>query len=619
MTYGLRFVESMDGSLEGINDAGIETFAGKRLASLAREQAQNSLDARDPNAQGPVEVEYELQPIPKTELPGATDLAKAIDSALDYWSQPTRHHRKTIDILQRAKRTLARSTIEILRISDRNTTGLRDSDKVQEGDWYSLTKASGVSLKGEDALGSYGIGKNVFWLNSALRTVFFSTRDIEKKCAFQGVTKLVSHPIEVDGRSALSRSIGFYGVTKGFEPIRQRKEIPQRFRVTGTGTDIYVAGFEYPEDWEQGLITAFAKNFFVAFHQDLLRVRIGKHEISAATIAPIIEGLAAGDDDEYRALKDYFDCITSPEAREFTATLPHIGKTTLRLLLREGASKRIAMFRATGMMIYEQSRFRTPLEFAGVCICDDPEGNKFLRKLEPPSHDAWEPERGEERRKEAKDAIKELRAWLRTCVQELYPTSDHTTLDVPDLERYLPDEEDDEPLDHHPGEKEGDPRISEEKLLEGRIKRSRTRPGNGSDSGPGDDNGSDSGDENGGNGGDRGSKGGPTADEQEIALPLRIFMDPTSDDRYVVHGMFPQSGRYAIYLYAVGDDGRQDPIELIKPRLQNSQGRWTQASRKSPNAIGPFSIHQGGPIQLDFRIVGSTPLTLVSKVTKHGK
>lgn len=71
MAYGFRFVESMDGSLEGISDAGIETFAGRRLASLAREQAQNSLDAKNPLAQGPVEVEYRLFALDRHEFPGA--------------------------------------------------------------------------------------------------------------------------------------------------------------------------------------------------------------------------------------------------------------------------------------------------------------------------------------------------------------------------------------------------------------------------------------------------------------------------------------------------------------------------------------------------------------------
>lgn len=620
MAYGLRFVQSMDGSLEGINDAGIETFAGKRLASLAREQAQNSLDAKNPKAKGPVEVEYQLFALDRAHFPGADDLAAAIDASLKYWSEPVRRHSKTLGILQKAKRMLARDQIKMLRISDRNTTGLLGSDKVEQGDWYSLTKASGVSLKGEDALGSFGIGKNVFWLNSALRTVFFVTQDLKKKDAFQGVTKLVSHPIVNRGKQVgITRSVGFYGVCDGFQPIRERNKIPKPFRVDGVGTDIFLAGFEPFEDWEKGLIAAFAQNFFAAFHQDLLRVRIGQHEISAATIAPIIEGLAGKDGEGFRELRDYFDCMKSREAKEFVKDLPNIGRAKLRLLLREGAKKRIAMFRATGMMIFEQAHFRTPLEFAGVCICDDPAGNKFLRKLEPPSHDAWEWERNEEEPAAAREAVNALRSWLRKCVQELYPEAEAGAIDVPDLERYLPDEEEEEPLDAPSGEAEGDPVPNEEKILDGKFRKAR-EPGaqTYADDGMGDDEGDAGGkDQNEGEGGDKGSKGGDSGGETEISVPLRIFMDPASDSRYLIVGELPERGRYAIYLFAYGDDGRRDTIQIEKPRKRTAERKWSAIPRKGASALGPIVAEGKTAVQIEFKLPSGMPLTLGTRVTKY--
>lgn len=620
MTYGFRFVESMDGSLEGINDAGIETFAGKRLGSLAREQAQNSLDAKNHAAAGPVEVEYRLTVVDRAEFPGVDELGRAIDASIKYWSEPARRHTKTLSILQKAKRTAAREQIKVLRISDRNTTGLLASDKVEEGDWYSLTKASGVSLKGDDALGSFGIGKNVFWLNSALRTVFFSTQDLEKKNAFQGVTKLVSHPIIEKGKQiGVTRSIGFYGVTTGFEPIRTRNEIPKHFRVSGVGTDIYLAGFEPFEDWEKELIAAFARNFFVAFHQDVLRVRIGEHEISAATIAPIIEGLCTKDEEGFRELRDYFDCLTSDDVKEFVKELPHIGRAKVRLMLREGAKKRIAMFRATGMVIFEQGHFRTPLEFAGVCICDDPDGNKFLRRLEPPSHDAWEWERMEDDNAAAKEAINALKGWLRQCVQEMYPEADAGAIDVPDLERYLPDEEEEEPLDSPRGEAEGDPVPKEEKILEGKFRRTR-QPGAEvrAEDGAGDAEGDlGGGDQNESEGGDKGSKGGESGSESEVSVPLRIFMDPGSESRYLVHGELPEKGRYAIYLYAFGDDGRRDTIEIERPRARTADDKWASIPRKGSSAFGPITAEGKTAIQIEFKVPTKTPLTLGTRVTKY--
>lgn len=74
----LQFEPSTSGQLEGINDAGIETFAGDHLGSLAREQGQNSMDAR---ADGPkyVDIRYELLSVPRAELPGAKELKSALE------------------------------------------------------------------------------------------------------------------------------------------------------------------------------------------------------------------------------------------------------------------------------------------------------------------------------------------------------------------------------------------------------------------------------------------------------------------------------------------------------------------------------------------------------------
>src|SRR5699024_1733834 len=130
---------------------------------------------------------------------------------------------KTIQVLGRARARLRKASVPILKISDRNTTGLRGSDKQHEGDWVRLVKASGVSLKGAGKGGCYGIGTNVFWLNSQLRTIYFATDDEDGKWAFQGVSKLVSHPLR---SGKLTRAVGFFGETDGFAPIRHKTKIP---------------------------------------------------------------------------------------------------------------------------------------------------------------------------------------------------------------------------------------------------------------------------------------------------------------------------------------------------------------------------------------------------------
>ena len=57
MAIGWNFPSSNFGTLNGIGEAGIETFKGTPYKSLAREICQNSLDAKDGSG-NPVIVEF---------------------------------------------------------------------------------------------------------------------------------------------------------------------------------------------------------------------------------------------------------------------------------------------------------------------------------------------------------------------------------------------------------------------------------------------------------------------------------------------------------------------------------------------------------------------------------
>ncbi|HUQ21189.1 MAG TPA: hypothetical protein VM099_16335 [Gemmatimonadaceae bacterium] len=599
MKIGLRFDKSSAGQVEGINDAGIETFAGDHLGSLAREQGQNSLDAKKPNATGPVEVSYHLLQIKNADVPGANELAKAVRSAETFWSEDGRHDDKTLQILKRAKGMLKESSIPVLRIADRNTTGLRGSGQVLKGDWFSLTKAAGVSLKGKGKGGSYGIGKNVFWLNSKLRSVYFATKDMDGLAAFQGVVKLVSHPMD-DGE--ISRAVGFYGEVEGFKPILKVAGIPVAFRCDEEGTNIFIAGFDPEGDWKDALRAAFAENFFVALHTDLLRVSIEKTEISSANIAQVVEDLAKRLPDKYSDLKNYFDALTAPEAKEFEHQFPKLGKVRLRLLVRDGAKKRIAMFRGTGMRIFERKNFRTPVEFAGVFQCQDDKGNEYLRKLEPPSHNAWEPERSDD--PEAATVIDVLYGWLRQCVSELNPFTMQDRLEVPGLEKYLPDDSD-EIFDSNAAKGEGDPKAAAPKVLEGKTRLPRAPQVPGTEPGGG-------GEHKGGKSTKKKKKS--ETDGKAVDTDFRIFKVPDSKS-YAMRFRVPNRGVFSITLASVGDDGRAESVLPLKPEL--FAGKKGEKLKTSGSKIGPLKFRKAGLVELRFGLDSVVPLSLTARVNEH--
>jgi hypothetical protein len=599
VTIGLRFDLSSSGQVEGINDAGIETFAGDHLGSLAREQGQNSLDAKRPGVKGPVEVTYQLLEIKTAELPAAADLAAAVVSAEKFWSEPGRNDEKTLQILKKAKSVLKGATVPLLRIADRNTTGLRGSNLYLQGDWFSLTKASGVSLKARGKGGSFGIGKNVFWGNSRLRTVFFSTTDMDGQSAFQGVVKLVSHPVGGD----ISRAVGFYGVIENYGPILKLKEIPAVFRCDDVGTDIFLAGFDPDPGWKDSLRAAFAENFFVAFHNDLLRVTIEKTEISAANIAEVVEDLAKRRPEDYSELKNYFDALTSSEAKVVEAQFPKLGKVQLRLLVRDGAQKRIAMFRGTGMRIVEKKGFRTPVEFAGVLLCDDEKGNDYLRDLEPPSHNDWQPERSPDP-KQAAEVISALYAWVRRCVAELNPITMTDRLEVPGLEKYLPDDSD-EIFDANAAKGEGDPKPPAPKVLEGksRLPRPPVVPGLGG-----------GGDDGKGRTKKKSKRGSGEDDGKPVDADFRIFKLPNSIS-YTMRFRIPYKGRFSVTLASVGDDGRAEHVNPLTAELVARPK--PKKVRTSGSKIGPVLFGKGGIAEFRFDLASAVPLSLTARINEH--
>ena len=264
---GWRFPPTNGGRVDGFNDPGIAHFSGTPYSSLARETIQNSLDARDSYDQ-PVHVSFEVIKLSPDDM-GRAELSAAIDACRgevdsDDPAQPE---------LIRAQEVLARESIPFLRVSDRNTTGLRGKH------WRTLVKMQGASFKAdlEGAGGSFGIGKYAPFAVSALRTVFYWTcyeedgRNLER---FQGKCVLMSH--QHDGEEV--QGTGFYGLRDGC--VEMTTSIPDCFRLTMQrsrpilGTSLAIAGFMETRDWRRRVASSVIENFFYAIDRGELKVLI---------------------------------------------------------------------------------------------------------------------------------------------------------------------------------------------------------------------------------------------------------------------------------------------------------------------------------------------------------
>ncbi|HEV2804234.1 MAG TPA: hypothetical protein VGW57_04795 [Chthoniobacterales bacterium] len=440
MALDLYFPPLNGGVEQGLNHAGIETFEGNFERHIVRECTQNALDAPSSD-EAQVRVEIRLRRIPAVQIPGLGALRAAIQSSREYWDGDE----KTEAFCNKALSWTQDAEIAVLEISDYGTTGLVGADGDRHGTWFGLVQSGGVSIKAGDAGGAYGIGKDAPFAGSFIRTVFYSSVNHTGECAFQGVAKLMTH---FDAAGRKTQPTGFIGIIGTADAecasIRHVADIPPPFRRDDTGTSLFVLAYRQlgGETWTREYIREAVENFWPAIHRGKLVFQIEDQRIDAATLPSLMSRFSG--DPEFIS-RFYYRAVANASRLERQIELPNLG--SCRLYLVPGDStypKKVCMTRQTGMVIYEAGRFRSYRPFAGLFVCESTEGNAYLRHLEPPRHHKWDPTRADNA-VEARRVLKSIRDWINLSLRDLNPDEQANEADVPELNRYLPDEED-EPL-----------------------------------------------------------------------------------------------------------------------------------------------------------------------------
>ena len=437
MAIGWSFPSSNFGTLNGIGEAGIETFKGTPYKSLAREICQNSLDAKDGSGK-PVIVEFSCSQEDTSCFHDYHTLSSAIDSCLTFWKR--NNNKKTVEFFDKAKKLAEKKTIPVLRISDFNTEGLTGSDEDYNTPWQNLVKASGVSDKNENDGGSFGIGKSAPFACSNLRTVFYATRDINGLCASQGVARLVSFPVKKGllfqkDLDDVTTGIGYYGEKSKNQPIRECRSWDHGFTRKSSGTDVYILGFMDKRGWEDEIIASVLDDFLISVLYGRLEVHVGKTIISQDTLGAIVESYK----DKTISAYNYYLTMTSQDAHVITTDFNGLGNVELHLLIQKDLHRRVLMGRSNGMKVFDQKSFPSAIQFAGVCILQGKEVNSFFREMENPQHNEWQPERHQNvtlARRYKKDLFQLIKGYVLEYGRK-------TTVDEIDAEgvgEYLPDD-----------------------------------------------------------------------------------------------------------------------------------------------------------------------------------
>jgi len=279
------------GEEAGLNDPGIENF--KKSHSLGRETIQNIGDARSKEAieKGePALADFDLLHMPVVDLPGAERFKLILERCRDYTNRrfTKRKDRETngLEFFNRAVELLEGKTLPVLRIRDRNTTGLLGSDDEKDKDrpWWRLIRGQGYSSREGVAGGTYGIGQRAPFAFSSLRTVIYYTRLPKAEEAFIAKAILCSFP-HPDSEE-LTQNKGWYcrldktakdpAKWTKWAGIRDPSAIPSHFRRDEVGTDLYIVGFQGGRDWKRELRRSVLRHFFAAIQQGALEVRIAE-------------------------------------------------------------------------------------------------------------------------------------------------------------------------------------------------------------------------------------------------------------------------------------------------------------------------------------------------------
>ena len=586
MSVDWSFPSSNGGTEDGFNDAGIEIFTGARYDSLAREIIQNSLDAVA-KGEAKVTVEFDCVNIKRADFPGADRLLEAMEKCLKECDS-----KKEKTFFENAVTELGKPIIQCLKIIDSGTTGLRGDYRRRKGQWYAITKARGISDKGDDptAGGSYGIGKNAPFTVSSLRTVFYSTRYEDGDDTIfraQGKAILMSHRIDGD---EYTQATGFYGKTKRCLPIEDN--IPGILRPEKTGCVVLIAGFVADSQWLKKIMSTVVSNFFYAIDQGKLEVLIqdeNKHieVIDQGSLDKYFEGIIEDseidiDHEKVKNAHHYYQTMKSPTSSK-DAELKHIGHCKIWVRADEGLPKRVALLRKTGMLITDDQkllkRWSGRRDFAGVFVCESKNGNSLLRDMENPQHNAFEPDRAiSDRRDKCQKALTELVKWVRESVDELAKPKEVAVSQIDELAKFLPDVDSKETISGDENNRERD--------IEGRPKYSpkplgRTKPALApGETGDGDEGGADKAEGKGGKGssdgpgeGDGTGGTGNRAPRKPVEIKnVRVVSEGAEAKKKTVHFTPMKSGDINIFFAIMGDDGGTEKISIIEDSgLQNNE------------------------------------------------
>ena len=383
----------------GFKDNDIEKFGLDPAKSIVREAIQNSCDALDiDKGQTQVKVVIKKGKVDKDLLPNFTEIESHLRNCIVLTTDPSE-----IQEIVRHLEAIEADEYTYLEISDYNTMGMGKTP------FESLTQGIFKSTKfNTGSQGSKGVGKAAYYASSYLRTMLISTLNDEGN-RFRGVAKISSH-LSLDDPAEKLNYKGFYG---GVDLV-DNKDIPGLFQRTELGTSIFVMGLWPSPGLDEEIICEVLRNYWFAIYKEQLVVSVNDIEINATNIEQYVaqyftdyKDYKTGDKQNPRP---YLETVKN--GKEYKKTIANIGECSLWLSKNDSFNLgAVARFRKTKMLIYKENDL--DVGFAGVFLCDNDEGNVFLKEIENDAHDIWSEKINKNKKEEARVTLSEIKEFIR--------------------------------------------------------------------------------------------------------------------------------------------------------------------------------------------------------------
>lgn len=428
--YGFYFEKQGRSGEEGPIDPSQQYFEGSYAGdAVVRETGQNTLDNPGKDIDGPIRMEFELATMRTNDIPGIEELCDHFKSVAVQTENQQGHDR-----MVKAAELAMEDEIQVLRISDYNTTGLTGSEALAaKGSPLSrLTRGKGGSLDDERG-GSFGIGSAVGPMASDLCTVFYTSLPEDTgNSVMAGYTRLATHELEGENY----RAEGYFtklDIEDDFQYSRPAQQFGPFGQRTETGTDIYILGYRMADkDPElERVRDALIDNFMAAID----RGRI------------VIDGIANGNQWTLNAetlggfaqrrpeVHAFYVALKDPEPAE--EVIKNVGKVRLYVNIDDRLDKKLhTQTMRTPLMKIDTFRHNSiSAKYAAVLMCETAEGNKYLRALEPPQHHCWDAARDPNY---GKSVIDNLKKFVRNALKERVAEEIGDEVKIDGLSRFLP-------------------------------------------------------------------------------------------------------------------------------------------------------------------------------------